>query len=103
MGPVPNRSEREGRAMRLYFITPDGERLAINTNKEEYCKGGDISDYHRFIKLDSPQDITIIESELEFCGWDYGNTWGDEVPRTEADALLDPFYRRPADLTGGDA
>lgn len=90
--------------MRLYFITPDGERLAINTSKEEYCKGGDISDYHRFIKLDSPQDITIIESELEFCGWDYGNTWGDEVPRTEADALLDPFYRRPADLTaGGDA
>lgn len=89
--------------MRLYFITPDGERLAIDTNKEEYCKGGDISDYHRFIKLDSPQDITIIESELEFCGWDYGNTWGDEVPRTEADALLDPFYRRPADLTGGDA
>ena len=84
-----------GQTMRLYFITPDGDRLAIDTDRREYCSGAAVPDHHRFIRLEGPLDITIIQSELDFNGWGYGDTWTNETPRTEAEARLDPFYRPP--------
>ena len=66
--------------MRLYFETNKGQRLAIDTNRQEYCTGADISGRHRFIWLDSEKDLAIIESELEFCGWSYGAAWTADSP-----------------------
>ena len=66
--------------MRLYFETPDGRRLAIDTGRQEYCTGKDIAGKHRFIWLDSKTDLEIIESEIEFCGWNYCPAWTIESP-----------------------
>lgn len=81
--------------MRLYFETPAGRRLAIDTARQEYCTGADIAGKHRFIWLDSEKDLSIIESEIEFCGWNYCPAWTIERPADVGAAITDPFYRPP--------
>lgn len=81
--------------MRLYFETPAGRRLAIDTNRQEYCTGADIAGKHRFIWLDSEKDLSIIESEIEFCGWNYCPAWTIDSPADAGAAITDPFYRPP--------
>ena len=66
--------------MRLYFVDPAGQRLAIDTEKKEYCSGDDIAGAHRFIWLDSETDLEIIIKELDFCGWAYGAAWTATSP-----------------------
>lgn len=89
--------------MRLYFETNKGRRLAIDTNRQEYCTGTDISGRHRFIWLDSEKDLTIIESELEFCGWSYGAAWTADSPAAAGAAIPDPFRRENRAGAAGDA
>ena len=81
--------------MRLYFETNKGQRLAIDTNRQEYCTGADIAGKHRFIWLDSEKDLSIIESEIEFCGWNYCPAWTIDSPADAGAAITDPFYRPP--------
>ena len=71
---------KEGRNMRLYFESPAGRRIAIDTDKKEYCSGNDIEGAHRFIWLDSETDLEIMEKELDFCGWAYGTKWTSDSP-----------------------
>ena len=77
--------------MRLYFETPAGRRLAIDTNRQEYCTSADIAGQHRFIWLDSEKDLEIIESEIEFCGFSYCPAW----TVNSAAGITDPFQRPP--------
>ena len=81
--------------MRLYFEAPTGRRLAIDTNRQEYCTGADIAGKHRFIWLDSETDLEIIESEIEFCSWGYNPAWTAESPASAGAAIPDPFHRPP--------
>lgn len=64
--------------MRLFFTDPDGRRLAIETNRQEYCTSYDsqaaIDDGHQFIKV-SADDMETILKEIDFNAWDYSAAW----------------------------
>lgn len=82
--------------MRLYFEAPNGARLAIDTDTRTYCRGADIQKEHRFIWLDGPKDLEIIELELDFNAWGYdGSFTADVAPVPDLEVYKDPFQRPP--------
>lgn len=75
--------------MRLFFEDPKGQRLAIDTNRREWSGNytelpEDITDEHSFVNVDQPDDLELIEREIDFNGWNYNpNTAGDRsAPQT---------------------
>lgn len=64
--------------MRLYFEDPAGQRLAIETDRQEYCTSYDspaaIDGGHRFIKV-SADDLENILKEIDFNAWNYSAAW----------------------------
>lgn len=64
--------------MRLYFEDPAGRRLAIETERREYCTSESnpeaITDDHKFIKV-SAEDFINLYEEIDFNAWDYSATW----------------------------
>lgn len=67
--------------MRLYFKDPEGSKLAIETELQQYCMNfaegcTEIDETkHRFIEVQSHEDLINIYSELDFCTWGYGDAW----------------------------
>lgn len=64
--------------MRLYFTDPNGQRLAIETERREYCTSesspGTITDNHKFIKVSAEDFINLCE-EIDFNAWNYSAAW----------------------------
>lgn len=64
--------------MKLYFKTPAGERLAIDTERREWAADyanddTELTDKHRYINVSSLQDLYTIESESDFNGYGYNS------------------------------
>lgn len=64
--------------MRLYFEDPSGKRLAIETERREYCTSESspeaITDEHKFIKI-SAEDYINLYREIDFNAWNYSAAW----------------------------
>jgi len=81
--------------MRLYFQDGSGRRIAIDTERREYCADylnpeTIIDDAHRFITVSDPQALYIVESEADFCGWAYSDEFLKDRPGAPADTGTDP-------------
>jgi len=66
--------------MRLFFTDPSGGRVAIDTDRKQYCADyiapeTIISDDHRFIKVSDIDSLDIVLSEADFCGWGYSGSF----------------------------
>ena len=66
--------------MRLFFEDPEGRRLALDTDRQEWAADyandkTEIRSDHSFINVSSSQDLEKIEREADFCAWSYGDTW----------------------------
>ena len=75
--------------MRLYFQDPQGKRLAIDTERREYCAETEtpditIPDSHRFIAVDD-NAFYIILGEADFCGWSYSSEFLKDHPAPPID------------------
>ena len=62
--------------MRLFFEDPIGQRLALDTNREEWAATYEtddtiIDDDHFIIKVEAPEVLHRIEREADFCGYGY--------------------------------
>ena len=74
--------------MKLYFQDPDGQRLAIDTDRREWAANyanneTELKDGHNYINVSSSRDLYGIEQEADFCSYDYnGNIENGRPPQT---------------------
>ena len=81
--------------MRLYFQDPTGQRLAIDTNRQEWAATyaklpTEIKDGHTFIFVDSSEDLEKIENEIDFNGWNYNKDLAEDRRATDPEEPEDP-------------
>ncbi len=70
--------------MRLFFEDPSGERLAIDTSRQEWAatyetEDTKISDDHFIIQVEDADILRRIEREADFCGYGYNREIDDET------------------------
>ena len=69
--------------MRLYFEDPNGDRLALDTERREWAATYEtdrthISDRHFIIRVEAPEVLRGIEQEADFNGYGYNDDIEDE-------------------------
>ena len=74
--------------MRLFFEDPSGDRLAIDTNRQEWAatyetKDTKISEDHFIINVEDAEILRRIEREADFCGYGYNNEIDDETRKPQ--------------------
>ena len=69
--------------MRLFFEDPAGDRLALDTSREQWAATYEtddtiITDKHFIIRVEAPEVLRRIEQEADFCGFGYNKDIDDE-------------------------
>ena len=62
--------------MRLFFEDPEGERLAIDTERREWATsydGSELTESHRYINVRYKEDLRTIEQECDFNCYGYND------------------------------
>ena len=88
--------------MRLFFEDPNGDRLALDTNRQEWAATYEteetkISDDHFIINVEAPEVLHRIEREADFNGYGY-NQEIDKPERAPVTSVYAEYLQRLADF-----